>query len=244
MAYTLTAAVREVKNPKELRRSGLVPGVVYGREFHKEITIPQHDLEKLLSKITRSSRISLKLDGQVFPTFIKEIHYHPLSDRVLHIDLFRPAEGKPIKIQVPVKFVGEPVGKKKGGATNRLRDAIQVAGASDSIPELLEVDISHLDVGDSVRAGEVKVPSAIQLLTPKEILLVQVMIPRKIEEAVAAPAEGEAAAEGAAATGEPGAAPAAEGAKGAAPKEAGKGGPSKEGAKGGKEAPKEEKKGK
>jgi large subunit ribosomal protein L25 len=235
MAYTLTAAVREVKNPKELRRSGLIPGVVYGREFHKEITIPQHDLEKLLAKITRSSRISLKLDGQEFPTFIKEIHYHPLSDRVLHVDLFRPAIDKPIKIQVPVKFVGEPVGKKKGGATNRLRDAIQVTGASDSIPELLEVDISHLDIGDSVRAGEVKVPSGIQLLTPKEVLLVQVMIPRKIEETVATPAEGEAAAAEGAAAGAAGVAPAAEGVKGGA------GAPA---AKGGKEAPKEEKKGK
>ncbi len=218
MANVLNAEIREKKNPKELRRGGRIPGVVYGRDFHHEITLEQVELEKVLAKITRSSRISLKINGKEVPTFIKEIHYHPLTDRILHVDLFRPVEGQNVKLQVPLRYVGEPIGRKKGGVINRLRDMIEVNGPSDSIPEIIEFDISNLDVGDSFHASDVKLPANVQLLTPKEILLVKVMIPRKIEEVVATPAEG-------AVPGAEGAAPAegaAAGAEAAKPGAAGK----------------------
>jgi large subunit ribosomal protein L25 len=204
MANILTAEVREAKNPREMRRNGAVPAVVYGKGFHKEISINKPELDKLLAKITRSSLIALQLDGEEHGTYIKDIQYHPLNDKILHIDLFKPADGQTIKMVVPIRFNGEPIGRKEGGIVNRSIDAIAVKGTTDLIPDIIDIDISNMQLGDNMHAKDVELPEGAELLTLSDVLLVQVIIPRR------AAVEGEEGEEGAEETAE-GAVPAAAG---------------------------------
>ncbi|OGF55660.1 MAG: hypothetical protein A2Z21_01520 [Candidatus Fraserbacteria bacterium RBG_16_55_9] len=200
MAYELSAEIRKEKNPRELRRQGRIPGVIYGPGAHHLIAFERKDLEGLLARITRSSRISLKLDGERFDTFIKEIQYDLFTDTVIHLDLYQPPAQRPITIDVPFRLRGEAKGRQSGGVVYQLRDAVEVRGSSDKIPELIELEVTELDIGQALHASDVRLAEGIQLLTPAEAVLVTVLAQRK-EEVVAAPVEavaveGEAVAEG------------------------------------------------
>jgi len=204
MGYRLKAEVRERKSPRALRRQGRVPGVVYGHDIHELISFDRRELEGLLAKITRSSRISLELNGKEYDTFIKEIQYDPLTDRVIHVDLYRPPADRPVTMEVPIRLYGEAKGRRGGGIVDPLRETVEVRGPSAKIPELIEVDITELDIGQALHAGDVPLPEGVELLTPPEAVLVTVLAPRKVVEEVLEEAAAEAAEE---------AAPAAEGKK-------------------------------
>ena len=216
MSYTVQAEPRGPKpNPRALRRQGRIPGVLYGHEVHQPIAVNAKELEKLLARITRSSRITVELDGKKLPVFIKEIQYDPLTDRVIHIDFYHPAPDRPVTMEVPVRLHGEPKGRKEGGVLQLLRDVVKVRGAAEKIPEVIEIDVTGLGIGQAVHVNELKL-EGVQVLTPGEATIVTIVAPRKEEVAVAAAPglEGVAPVEGAAPAAE-GAAPAA----GAAPAE-------------------------
>jgi len=186
--YRLEAEERQEGNPRELRRRGLVPAVIYGHGLHRLIQVKRGELEKLLGRITRSSRITLALDGEEWETFIKEIQYDPLTDRVLHIDFYLPSAERQIKLEVPVLLRGEPEGRKFGGVLRRLRTKISVKGLPQQIPEKVEIDVSPLDVGDSIRVQDLQL-EGVEILTPPEIPIAMVKVPRRVVAPVAAEAE-------------------------------------------------------
>ncbi len=200
MEYTIKAELRTEKpNPRALRRAGRVPGVLYGPGLHQLITLNAKEFEKLLQRVTRSSRITLELNGQKLTTFIKEIQHDLLTDRVQHVDLYHPSSERPVVINVPVRVRGEAKGLKEGGVLQVLRDFIQVRGTLEQIPEAVEINVSELTIGGAVHAGDLAL-TGVQVLTPSEATIVTIVAPRK-EEVVAAPLPGaEAAVPGAAPT--------------------------------------------
>lgn len=208
MEYTLKAEARKEKpNPRALRRAGRVPGVLYGSGLHQLIALNAKEFDKLLQKVTRSSRIVLELNGQKLSAFIKEIQHDLLTDRVMHVDFYHPAPDRPVTIEIPVRLRGESKGRKEGGVLQILRDKIKVRASMDQIPEAVELNIADLDIGQAIHVSDLPL-SGVQVLTPSEATVVTVIAPRK--EEVVAPVPGvEAAAV-------PGAAP-AEGAAAAAP---------------------------
>jgi len=215
MDYTIKAEPRGSKpNPRALRRQGRIPGVLYGHEVNQPIALDAKELEKLLARITRSSRITVELDGKRLPTFIKEIQYDPLTDHVIHIDLYHPVPDRPVTVEIPVRPRGEAKGRKEGGVLQMLRDVVKVQGAVEQIPEVIEIDVTELGIGQAVHVNELKL-EGVRVLTPGEATIVTVVAPRK-EEIVAAAAPG---VEGAAVPTE-GAAPAEEGAAPAAGEQA------------------------
>lgn len=210
--HRLEATLREPaeKNPRELRRQGLVPGVLYGPGLNRLIKVKRGELERLLGRITRSSRITLILDGEEWEAFIKEVQYHPLTDEVLHVDFYWPGEGREVELEVPIILRGEPRGRKLGGILHQLRETVRVKALPERIPERIELDVSELDLGESLRVGDLKL-EGLKLLTAAEVPVAAVKAPRvevaaaeaeaKAEEA-AAPAPGEAVEEAAAPEGE------------------------------------------
>ncbi|MCI2430151.1 50S ribosomal protein L25 [Candidatus Acetothermia bacterium] len=198
MEYAIKADVRGAKpNPRALRRAGRVPGVLYGSGVHQLIALNAKEFEKLLERVTRSSRITLELNGQKLTTFIKEIQHDLLTDHVQHVDLYHPAPDRPVVIDVPVRVRGEAKGLKEGGVLQVLRDLVQVRGVIDQIPEAIEINISNLGIGEAIHASDLSL-TGVQLLTAGEATIVSIVAPRK-EEVVAAPVPGaEAAVPGAA----------------------------------------------
>lgn len=201
--YRLEAEPREEGNPRELRRRGLIPGVVYGHGVHQLVQIRQGKLERLLGKITRSSRITLTLDGGEWPTFIKEIQYDPLTDRVLHIDFYYPSAEREIKMEVPILLRGEPQGRRFGGVLRRLRTKVLVKGLPERIPEKIELDVSGLDVGEALHIRDLPL-EGVDVLTAPETPIALVKVPRREVVRVGAEAEEEAAEAGEELEGEPG----------------------------------------
>ncbi len=183
MAYELKAEIRQEKNPRELRRRGRIPGVVYGPGVHQHVTIDQKELERLFSRITHSSLIALQVEGdEKYQAFIKEIQVHPLTDQVLHVDFYQPPADRPVAVEAPVHLHGEAKGRKAGGIVEQILESVEIRGPIDRIPELIELDITELDVAETILAGELQVPEGVELLTHTEAVVVTILVPRKVEE--------------------------------------------------------------
>ena len=212
-----------------LRKSGFVPSIIFA---HGEKSVSAKISERLFVQTAKNSRTSqiftLKsgskdLDGRI--VIVKEIQKHPLSGQVLHVDFQSLKEDEAITIRVPLIIKGEAVGVKlNGGILATMFHDVAVRCLPRHIPESIDVDISALDVGDSIHAREVKLPADVALADNPEETILSVVIPKAVEEEkpaeeAAATAEGGVApAEGAAAPAAAGAAPAA---AAAAPKKEG-----------------------
>jgi large subunit ribosomal protein L25 len=209
--HTLEAKTRPSGKADALRRQGVVPGVVYGPAIDSTpIAIARRDLLVLFSQITRSSRITLKLQGDGKPremdVFLKVIDYDAITDEPVHVDFYHPEPKRPLKLSVPTKIVGEAKGAKSGGILNVQFRTIPVHGLPKDIPHLITIDVSDLDVGDSVHVSDLDF-GKVESLLPPERVIVTVIAPRSLVAEAAEAAEAvegaeEAAGEEAAAEGE------------------------------------------
>jgi large subunit ribosomal protein L25 len=203
---------------RRLRRQGLIPGVLYGREQPVAITITERDLR---TAITGAGGSHAVLDvvvegGQSHSSVLKEFQLDPIRGYITHVDLQEVRLDQPIHATVSVMLVGEAVGAKEGGILTQVTNSVNIEALPLEVPEHLEVDVAHLGIGDSARLSEVKLPAGVTLLDdPESIVLATVTQPRAEEEPETTAAEGEEAeaaegAEEAAADGESGGDSAAE----------------------------------
>ena len=180
--HTLQVSSRTTGKANALRRAGFVPGVVYGPSIDSTpISIARKDLQSLFSQITRSSRIELAIDEEgktrELDVFLKVVEYDPITDEPIHVDFYHSDVGHPLKLHVPVKVVGEAVGTKSGGILNVLFNAVRVHGLPQDIPHLITLDVTDLDLGDSIYVRDVDF-GGVEAMLPPERTLVTVMAPR------------------------------------------------------------------
>ncbi len=200
--HTLEAKTRPSGKASVLRRQGIVPAVVYGPAIESTpIAVARRDLLALFSKVTRSSRITLKLQGEGKPqemdVFLKVIDYDPITDEPVHVDFYHPEPTHSLKLSVPTKIVGDALGAKSGGILNVQFRTIPVRGMPKDIPHLITIDVSDLDMGDSIHISDLDF-GKVEPLLPPERVLVTVIAPRSLvaeaAEAAEAGEEGEAEA--------------------------------------------------
>lgn len=204
-------------NPKGLRRSGQLPGIVYGAggaDVSVAVELRQFERSGLSgagSHIVRFASSEPKLDGNM--AIIREVQVNPLSGRAIHVDFLRIDMSKPVDAFVPLSFVGKAAGLVNGGILQPLRRELEVRALPDRLPNAIEVDVTPLDIGDSIHVADLKLPEGVEALDVQENFTLVTVVPPAVEEA---PAAVEAAAvEGAAAAGAPAeGAPAAAGAEG------------------------------
>jgi large subunit ribosomal protein L25 len=182
----LKARPRKPGKANALRRKGQVPAVVYGPTIDsKAITVGARPLRDLFSHITRSSRIELSFaDGEKdekLDVFVKDIQYNPMTDSPIHVDFYHPDIGHPLRLDVPLKLVGQPPGVKAGGILNILFRNIPVHGLPKDIPPIITLDVSELDMGESIHVRDVDF-GAVEPLLQQERTLVTIMSPRAEEE--------------------------------------------------------------
>ncbi|MEO8813258.1 MAG: 50S ribosomal protein L25/general stress protein Ctc [Caulobacteraceae bacterium] len=152
---------------RETRNAGLVPGILYGGkqgpvsiavkygEFHKAL-----HTGKLLGHL-----VTLKHGRETQPVIAKDVQFHPVTERPLHFDLYRVDAHQLIRISVPVHFRNHEAspGLKRGGALNVDLHELELMAPADSIPEEIIVDLTGLDIGDSVRAADLPLPERVEL---------------------------------------------------------------------------------
>jgi large subunit ribosomal protein L25 len=172
---------------RSLRRQGLVPAVVYGHgEETRACAVEFKQLEKLLSSAAfENTLIDLKLeDGKTSQVLIREVQVHPYRPELLHVDFLAVRKGEKVKLDVPIRLVGLSPGVKEGGIMERLRHEVEIRCVPSAIPEVLEVDVSALSIGDSVTVADLTAPAGVEILSDLESAIATVVPPTVHKEEV------------------------------------------------------------
>ena len=149
------------------RRAGNVPAVVYGHGEPQMISLDHNEVVKHLAHEEVYSHIlDLTIDGKTEKAILKGVQRHPAKVRVLHLDFLRIDLNDAIKVHVPLHFINEHsgVGGKKGGVATHTRTDVEVSCLPAYLPEFIEVDLAHLDIGQSVHLSELKLPANVQIV--------------------------------------------------------------------------------
>ena len=184
---------------KGLRRQGLVPGIVYGIEqSQRAVQLNEHDLTQFLKgRTSEHFLVDLEVEGdQPRKAIIKEIQRHPVSGRIVHVDFNAISMTRKLRIEVPVKLLGEPVGvTQAGGVLDHMVRAILVECLPTEIPAQFTLDVSALVIGQRLSVSDIVVDrTKITILNAPELAVVAVAAPRA--EEVVAPTAAELAAAG------------------------------------------------
>lgn len=188
------------KAAREIRRSGNVPCVIYGEkrdENGKPVATHFTVNEKEINKLIYTPNIylvNINLDGTEHKAILKETQFHPVKDNVLHVDFYEVHPEKPIVMAVPVKAVGLAAGVRAGGRLIMMVRKLQVRALCDQIPETLEIDVTSLNLGKSIKAGQLNFEN-LEMVTPKEVIVCSVKMTRAAMGAAAAAAKEEGAAQ-------------------------------------------------
>lgn len=190
MDATLVGVTRQGRGKNEarrLRRSGQVPGVLYGGESKEGQPIsvdPKELLTILRSESGVNTLIGLTVDGgKASQVLVKEFQLDPVDSELLHVDFYRLALDKAITVTVPVTLVGEPAGvRQQGGLLDFVQRDVQVECMPTEIPEHLEVDVSELMIGQGVRLRDLLSDVTWTPVTDPDRLLVHVIAPKVEEE--------------------------------------------------------------
>ncbi|MFO8033966.1 MAG: 50S ribosomal protein L25 [Candidatus Bipolaricaulota bacterium] len=171
--------------PKELRRRGLVPVVVYGAHLDPvHVCVEEQALQRLFAMVTRSTAVELEVDsGKQYHVFLKDIQLDPVTDRPLHVDMYVPERGRTLQMPVPVRVVGTSPGVKDGGLLEILHEYIDVSARASKMPPYVEVIISSLGLNDSLLVGDLPWGEGVEPLVPEDTAVVTVISPRGLAKA-------------------------------------------------------------
>lgn len=183
---SITAEKRDVlgKKVKTLRSKGFLPAVVYGGGKKAEpISVKETDFMKLWKSAGESSIVELKLGDDTKNVLIQEVAIDPLKDKPLHADFYVVDMDKPVKVDVPLEFVGESEAVRGGGILVKVLHEIKIEALPKNLPHSIAVDIALLKtIEDSVKIKDLKIPSAVAVLENPEDTIVLVEPPRAEEE--------------------------------------------------------------
>ena len=187
---------------KKLRSLGRIPAVIYGRQAQPQnLEVSAKEMENLIHhSVSENLLVDLAVKDDARPkrlALVQEVQHHPLSGQVLHVDFHEVAENEKVTVMVPVETVGEAAGVKTGGGVlEHVLFKIKARALPKDLPELITVDVSHLNIGQAVHLGEIKPPEGVEILGDKNIPVIAVAAPRTEEEEAAEAAEAAAAAPG------------------------------------------------
>jgi large subunit ribosomal protein L25 len=180
------------------RREGLVPAVIYGAKQEATlIALDPRDVMKEMHKGGWQSHlyeVAVK-GGATERTLMREVQFHPVTDRPVHVDFQRVAAGTRIKVRVPVHFLHEDTcpGIKAGGVLNAVRREVEVLADPDAVPEAFEIDLGAANIGDSLRWSSIKDQFGTKAVINRDFVVATIAPPTVQEEAAPAPAAAPAA---------------------------------------------------
>ena len=182
----LKGQVREAGNKaavKAVRRAGQVPCNIYGLGMENILfTIDAQDL-KTITHTPNSYIIDLELnDGKKLYAVLHEVQYHPVTDEALHVDFLAVCEEKPVTIEVPVIVTGHSEGVKMGGKLLVSSRKLRVSAMMNNLPDILEVDSTHLMIGKQIVAGDLNY-EGVTIVSPKATIICSVRPTRATQQA-------------------------------------------------------------
>ena len=156
-SITINGSQRESvgsKATKALRNAGQVPCVLYGGDKPVHFSAPELAFSKLVYT-PNAHTVVINLDnGEVLNAVLQDIQFHPVTDRILHVDFYQLFEDKEIALNIPVNLVGNSKGVKNGGVLRRNNRKLRIKALPANLPDFIEIDITPLKIGDKVAVGD------------------------------------------------------------------------------------------
>jgi large subunit ribosomal protein L25 len=183
----IKAQIREKTGSREsrkLRKRGFITGEIYGHnEKNLHICIEQGDFERIWRRLHGETVIyEIEANGKTYKTLIKEIQRDVIKGHPIHIDFQILHEKEEIVAPVPVIIKGTPKGVKRGGIFEHILHEVHVSAIPSKMPGHIEVDVSELDIGDSVHIEDLKLPKGVKIKEDPDRTICTVIPPRKVEE--------------------------------------------------------------
>ena len=185
------------KAAKQLRKQGFVPCNLYGEKKGENglpeataFSVTDGELRKLLYTPDIYT-VKLDIDGQQCLAILKEAQFHPVNDNVLHVDFYQITDEKPIVMEVPIKLNGLATGVKAGGKLSASVRKLKVKAVHTAIPERLDIDVTNLELGKTIKVGELSF-EGLELVTSPSVVVCQVKMTRNARSAASAEEAAEA----------------------------------------------------
>ncbi|MDX9769390.1 MAG: 50S ribosomal protein L25/general stress protein Ctc [Tenuifilaceae bacterium] len=175
------------KFAKQIRREERVPAIVYGGKENLMITLVERELKDIIYT-PHVYIINLSIDGKTYKAIVKEMQFHPVTDKILHLDLLQVFDDKKLTVALPVKLTGSAEGAKQGGKLTLTTRKLRVCGFPKDLPEMIEVDVTELGLGKSRLVSELSFDK-FEIIEPKSTVIATVKLTRAARGAAAAAAE-------------------------------------------------------
>ncbi len=186
--FTVAGEVRDnlgKKGATDTRRAGRIPCILYGGDSNVAFSTTFKELKDLI--YTPDFRLAdIQVDGQSYRAIVKEVQFHPLTDEVVHVDFLRLIEKRPVKVEIPIRFKGNSPGVKAGGKLIQLVRRVKIKTTPENLVDEVVLDISELELGQSIRIRDIEVNENIEILNSPGIPVGMIEIPRALRSATAA----------------------------------------------------------
>ena len=189
---------------RALRREGRIPAVVYGgNEAPLSVHVEEKELRRQLSTgHFLNSVVQIAVGGKNFRTLPKDVAFHPVTERPLHVDFLRLSADSKVQVAVPVLFINEEAspGLKRGGVLNIVRHELELVCEADKIPNDIQIDVTGTDIGDSIHISRITLPAgSVSAITDRDFTIATIVAPSALKsdggDTAKAETEGEAEAE-------------------------------------------------
>jgi large subunit ribosomal protein L25 len=164
------------KASKKLRKENIIPCVIYGGDNTTHFSVLQSEIRKFIYT-PEVMFADIKIEGKTHVSIVKDIQFHAVSDKVIHIDFYEVHPEKPVKIKIPVKVVGNCPGVKAGGKLKQNFSKLTVKGLMKNIPDIYEVNISALKIGQAIKVKDL-VSDSLEFIDNKSNIIVTVISTR------------------------------------------------------------------
>ncbi|MBO0961768.1 50S ribosomal protein L25/general stress protein Ctc [Neobacillus sp. MM2021_6] len=168
---------------RKIREAGSIPAIIYGARFEsKPVYVSSADLTKTLRTVGRNGVISLDVDGSKHDVVLTDYQEDAFKKGILHVDFLAVDKSSKINVEVKLVLVGEAVGVKDGGVLQQPVHQLSITSTPDNIPAQIEVDITNLQVGETVLAGDIPSAGAFTINHEDDEVIASILPPRQEEE--------------------------------------------------------------
>ena len=171
------------KESKAIRAKEMVPCVIYGGEKVVHFQAAESEFRKLVYT-PKVYQTEIDVDGVIFDAFLQALQFHPVTDRLIHIDFLQVRENVPVKLEIPVRLDGYAKGIQQGGRLKSNLRTLKAKGLPKDFPDEIVIDVTNLNVSESIRVSDVIVPG-IEILNAKSVPVATVMVTRAARAAMA-----------------------------------------------------------
>ncbi len=172
------------KESKKIRAQKVVPCVLYGGREPIHFQVGESEFRQAVYT-PNVYLIDLDIDGATYKAIIQDIQFHPVEEQILHVDFLEITDEKPIKIEIPVKVEGYAKGMRSGGKMKLNLRRLKVKGLAKNIPDTINLNIEDLDLGQSIKVGQIEVEN-LEFLNSKSIPVVTIVVTRAARAAMSA----------------------------------------------------------